>query len=246
MIAGGVGSIKDSNKDKKRLSVGDKLLVIGGPSMLIGLAGGAASSMESGKSDAELDFASVQRGNAEIQRRTFEVINTCASLRKNPIISIHDVGAGGLSNALTELVHDSGLGAKFELRNIDRAEPGLSPMEIWCNEAQERYVLAISDKDLKSFEEICKKEKCPYSVVGETTSEEQLVINDSLFNNRPADIPMSLIFDGPPKITKETSSFQTKSDDIQVKDINLNEAVERVLKIPSVASKKFFNNNRGS
>lgn len=240
MIAGGVGSIKDSNKAKERLSAGDKLLVIGGPSMLIGLAGGAASSMESGKSDAELDFASVQRGNAEMQRRTFEVINTCASLGKNPIISIHDVGAGGLSNALTELVHDSGLGAKFELRNIDCAEPGLSPMEIWCNEAQERYVLAISDKDLESFEEICRKEKCPYSVVGETTSEEQLVITDSLWGNRPADIPMSLIFDGPPKITKQISSSQTKPDDIQVKDIVLSEAVERVLKIPSVASKKFL------
>lgn len=241
MIAGGVGSIKDTSVDKIKLPVGAKLIVIGGPAMLIGLAGGAASSMESGQSDAELDFASVQRGNAEMQRRAHEVINRCATLESNsPILSIHDVGAGGLSNALTELVNDSDLGAKFELRSIDCAEPGLSPMEIWCNEAQERYVLAVTKEDLELFESICAQERCPYSIVGETTKEQQLVINDSLFNNQPANIPMSLLFGGPPKITKQITSEKQSISEFDGSEIDIDEAVERVLRIPAVGSKKFL------
>ncbi|HEX5796836.1 MAG TPA: phosphoribosylformylglycinamidine synthase [Candidatus Saccharimonadales bacterium] len=241
MIAGGVGSIRDAMKDKRKIKPGAKLVVIGGPAMLIGLAGGAASSMESGASDAELDFASVQRGNAEIQRRAFEVIDQCANLGdKNPIISIHDVGAGGLSNALTELVHDSDLGAQFELRNIDSAEPGLSPMEIWCNEAQERYVLAIEEHDIPRFEQICSRERCPYSIVGETTEEKQLVINDALFANRPADIPMSLLFGGPPKITKNAVPSRQQRPALDLNDIEIEEAAARVLQIPAVGSKKFL------
>lgn len=241
MIAGGIGSIKDVNAAKKTIPAGAKLIVLGGPSMLIGLAGGAASSMESGKSDAELDFASVQRGNAEMQRRAFEVINKCASMEsKNPIISVHDVGAGGLSNALTELVNDSGLGAIFELRDVDCAEPGMSPMEIWCNEAQERYVLALEEKDLKLFDQISRRERCPYSVVGETTKERQLIINDSLFKNQPANIPMDLLFGGPPKITKEVKSQHNKPEAFDVANIGLEDAVDRVLCVPSVGSKKFL------
>lgn len=241
MIAGGVGSIRDSSKDKLKLPIGAKLIVIGGPSMLIGLAGGAASSMESGKSDSELDFASVQRGNAEIQRRAHEVISACSSLGKeSPIISIHDVGAGGLSNALTELVHDSGLGAKFELRKIDSADPSLSPMEIWCNESQERYVMAVSKENLAQFEEICARERCPYAAVGETIKEQDLIINDSLFNNQPANIPMSLIFGGPPKIIKQVESTLQKSGKIKLSNIDINDALERVLRIPAVGSKKFL------
>lgn len=241
MIAGGVGSIKDGSKDKKHLQPGNHLVVIGGPAMLIGLAGGAASSMESGKSDAELDFASVQRGNAEIQRRAHEVIARCTELGpKNPIISIHDVGAGGLSNALTELVNDSGLGATFELRDIDNADPALSPMEIWCNEAQERYVMAIDTEDLERFKKICEGERCPYSVVGTTTEEPQLIITDSLFDNQPANIPMSLLFGSPPKITKRVKSATTQLSAFDVTKIPVKEAVERVLQIPSVGSKKFL------
>lgn len=241
MIAGGVGAIKDSLTEKKTIKPGAKLIVLGGPSMLIGLAGGAASSMESGASDAELDFASVQRGNAEMQRRAFEVINTCANLHQDsPITTIHDVGAGGLSNALTELVHDSGLGATFELRDIDRAEPGLSPMEIWCNESQERFVLAINDEDLQRFEKICIRERCPYSIVGEATEQEQLVINDSLFSNQPANIPMSLLFGGPPKITKKVVAKEPDVQKFDISSIDIEEAVERVLQVPAVGSKKFL------
>ncbi|HYF97257.1 MAG TPA: phosphoribosylformylglycinamidine synthase, partial [Patescibacteria group bacterium] len=241
MIAGGLGSIRSVNEDKQKLPVGAKLVVIGGPSMLIGLAGGSASSMESGKSDSELDFASVQRGNAEIQRRAHEVIASCASLgQANPIISIHDVGAGGLSNALTELVNDSGLGATFELRDIDCADPSLSPMEIWCNESQERYVMAINDEDLETFKDICKKERCPYSIVGETTERQQLVINDSLLGDRPADIPLSLLFGGPPKITKKVMSGRYQSGMHINETVDINEAAERLLRIPSVGSKKFL------
>jgi phosphoribosylformylglycinamidine synthase len=241
MIAGGIGSIKDTNTAKKKLKPETALIVIGGPSMLIGLAGGAASSMESGKSDSELDFASVQRGNAEIQRRAHEVISACSDLgEKNPIDSIHDVGAGGLSNALTELVHDSGLGAVFELRDIDSAESGLSPMEIWCNEAQERYVLGVSRQNLELFKAVCEKERCPYSVVGKTTKQQQLVINDSLFKNQPANIPLSLLFGGPPKITKRTVSKDPPKKRFETSGIDTSEAIRRVLQVPTVGSKKFL------
>lgn len=241
MIAGGLGNIRDQHVDKQRLPVGSLVIVLGGPAMLIGLGGGAASSMETGKSSADLDFASVQRGNGEIERRAQEVIDSCwARGEDNPITTIHDVGAGGLSNALPELVHDSSRGAEFELRDIPSAEPSLSPLEIWCNEAQERYVLGISPDDLATFEALCKRERCPFAVVGKVTVEEQLVVNDSLFKNRPIDIPMEVLFGKPPKMLKEFSRTEEKLSGLDLKDIKLEDAIERVLKFPAVGSKKFL------
>lgn len=241
MIAGGLGNVLDDNVLKGVIKPGDKLIVLGGPSMLIGLGGGSASSIESGKSDEDLDFASVQRDNAEMQRRAQEVINTCWSQKKNnPIISIHDVGAGGISNAFPELVHDQDLGGEFEIRDIPSAEPGLSPLEIWCNEAQERYVLAISEDNVEEFKKICEREKCPFAVVGTATKEQKLVLSDRLFKNKPIDIPMSLLFGNPPKMTRKFDSKIDKSDEIDSEEIIISEAVKRVLSLPSVASKKFL------
>jgi phosphoribosylformylglycinamidine synthase len=241
MIAGGLGNIRDQHVQKHRLSPGDLIIVLGGPAMLIGLGGGAASSMQTGSSDESLDFASVQRGNGEIERRAQEVIDRCwASGEQNPIISIHDVGAGGLSNALPELVHDSDRGARFELRDVPSAEPGLSPLEIWCNEAQERYVLGIAPEALERFKAICERERCPFAVVGEVTDEKQVVLNDSLFNNQPIDLPMEVLFGKPPKMTREVERQAVKQTDLKLTNIKLDEAIERVLKLPAVGSKKFL------
>ena len=241
MIAGGLGNIRDEHVQKNRLPVGSLIIVLGGPAMLIGLGGGAASSMQTGESDESLDFASVQRGNGEIERRAQEVIDTCwAQGQDNPIISIHDVGAGGLSNALPELVHDSGRGALFELRDIPNAEPGLSPLEIWCNEAQERYVLGIDPKDLAEFKAICERERAPFAVVGKLTEDEQLTLNDSLFNNQPVDLPMEVLFGKPPKMTREVKRQEIKTAALDTSNIKIEQAVERVLQLPSVGSKKFL------
>lgn len=241
MIAGGLGNIRDQHVVKKRLPVGSLVIQLGGPAMLIGLGGGAASSMQSGASDASLDFASVQRGNGEIERRTQEVIDACWSLGEtNPIITIHDVGAGGLSNALPELVHDSDRGAVFELRDIPSAEPGLSPLELWCNESQERYVLGIAPEDLERFTELCARERCPFAVVGTVTKEQQLILNDRLFDNRPIDIPLDVLFGKPPKMTRKITRQENKPTALNLKDIKLEEAIERVLKLPAVGSKKFL------
>lgn len=241
MIGGGLGAISEEQIEKKSLPVGAKIIVLGGPAMLIGLGGGSGSSMQTGASREDLDFASVQRANAEIQRRAQEVINTCVSLdSKNPILSIHDVGAGGLSNALPELVHNAGRGARFELRDIPSDEPGMSPMEIWCNEAQERFVLAIQERDVEAFTAVCKRERCPFAVVGKTTKTEQLVLHDSLFKNNPIDIPMNLLFGKPPKLTRKFSRKDTVLPTFSTKHISLEDAVERVLKLPAVASKKFL------
>jgi phosphoribosylformylglycinamidine synthase len=170
MIAGGIGNIRDSHVLKSEIEVGAKLVVVGGPAMLIGLGGGAASSMASGVGNEDLDFASVQRGNPEMERRCQEVIDQCWQLgTANPIAFIHDVGAGGLSNALPELVKDGGRGGTFNLRRIPNAEKKMSPLEIWCNEAQERYVLAVAPKNLEKFVSICERERCPHAVVGEAT-----------------------------------------------------------------------------
>jgi phosphoribosylformylglycinamidine synthase len=241
MAAGGLGNIRSEQVDKNRLPVGAKLIVLGGPAMLIGLGGGAASSVETGRGQAELDFASVQRGNGEMQRRAQEVINHCWTLgEQNPIISIHDVGAGGLSNALPELVHDSGRGAHFELRQVPNDELGLSPLEIWCNEAQERYVLGIKAEDLARFTELCQRERCPFAVVGETTEDERLVLNDQHFDNQPIDLPMSILFGKPPKQTRKVTRQTSQLPPLKLDQIDLNEAVKRVLQLPSVASKKFL------
>jgi phosphoribosylformylglycinamidine synthase len=241
MIAGGLGNIRDEHVKKKRLRPGDLVIQLGGPAMLIGLGGGAASSRNIGSQEAALDFASVQRGNGEIERRTQEVIDACwAQGDHNPIITIHDVGAGGLSNALPELVHDSGRGAEFKLRDIPSAEPGLTPLEIWCNEAQERYVLGIAPEDLDEFKKIGERERCPFAVVGKITEAEQLVVHDTLFKNRPIDLPLSVLFGKPPKMTRDVTRQDPEHAPLKTANIDLDEAVERVLHLPSVGSKKFL------
>jgi len=241
MVAGGIGTIDDDNVDKHSLYEGVQLVVLGGPSMLIGLGGGAASSMQKGDSDESLDFASVQRGNAEMQRRVQEVISACAAKgTKNPIISIHDVGAGGLSNALPELVHDSGLGAHFELRAIHNADIGMSPLEIWCDEAQERYVLGIDKKDLPQLEALCARERCPIAVVGTATKQQQLVVHDELFKNNPVNLPMDVLFGKTPKLTRRVTRKVVTNPELNLRNVRFSEAVQRVLQLPSVGSKKFL------
>lgn len=255
MIAGGVGTVRPQHalKDPGVVPAGSHLLVIGGPAMLIGLGGGAASSVQSGEGKVDLDFASVQRGNPEVQRRAQEVIDACRSMDdKNPILFIHDVGAGGLSNALPELVHDSGLGAVFELREIDSADRGMSPLQIWCNEAQERYVLAVGPGDLELFKRICNRERCGYSVVGTATKEQRLVLKDRDSNDHPTpiDLPMPILFGKPPKMSRIVDSRKLylpafdSSLSIYIpdtpKDSLLQEAVDRVLTLPAVGSKSFL------
>ncbi|WP_136680164.1 phosphoribosylformylglycinamidine synthase [Neptunomonas sp. XY-337] len=241
MIAGGFGNIRTEHVDKGEIAVGAKLICLGGPAMQIGLGGGAASSMSSGSSSEDLDFASVQRDNPELERRCQEVIDQCWQLGdENPIAFIHDVGAGGLSNAFPELVKDGGRGGNFELRNVNNDEPGMSPLAIWCNEAQERYVLAVEPQDLARFEAICARERCPYAVVGEATQEKHLTLSDNHFENNPVDLPMSVLFGKPPKMHR---SVERKAYDVAAFDatqIDLQDAAERVMKLPAVASKSFL------
>lgn len=255
MIAGGVGTVRPQHalKEKGSVSTGAHLIVLGGPAMLIGLGGGAASSIQSGQGSADLDFASVQRGNAEVQRRAQEVINACTSLGNlNPIQLIHDVGAGGLSNALPELVEDAGFGAKFELREIDNADPALSPLEIWCCEAQERYVMAVAPDKLEVFIRIAKRERCGYSVVGKAQKEKHLIVMDRESSNEPTpiDLPMPILFGKPPKMHRVVDSRRLRLPNFDVtlatylpsvpgSDV-FNEAVSRVLQLPAVGSKSFL------
>ncbi|UTW45403.1 phosphoribosylformylglycinamidine synthase [bacterium SCSIO 12696] len=241
MLAGGYGNIRAEHVDQHEFDPGHKLIVLGGPAMLIGLGGGAASSMTSGASCEDLDFASVQRQNPEMERRCQEVIDRCWQLGDaNPIAFIHDVGAGGLSNAFPELAKDGGCGANFELRNVPNDEPGMSPREIWCNESQERYVMAVAPQDLAQFEAICERERCPYAVVGEATDEQHLRLGDTHFDNNPVDLPMDVLFGKPPKMhrTAETRSYDLVPFDTS--DIDIHDAVERVLRLPTVASKNFL------
>ena len=241
MLAGGYGMIRNEHINKKDIPPETCLIVLGGPAMLIGLGGGAASSMASGKSDATLDFASVQRDNAEMQRRCQEVIDACwAMADRNPVLSIHDVGAGGLSNALPELVHASRRGAMFELRRIPNAEPGMSPMEIWCNEAQERYVLAIAPDALPVFEKLCERERAPFAVLGKATGEQQLVLNDELFNNMPIDMPMPVLLGKLPRMQKTVDSVSEKHNTIDQCTIQLEETIRRILRLPAIADKRFL------
>ncbi len=241
MIAGGYGSVRPDHVLKHRIPAGAQLIVLGGPAMLIGLGGGAASSMASGSSQEDLDFASVQRHNPEIQRRCQEVVDRCWALGdKNPIISIHDVGAGGLSNALPELVSDCDRGAVFQLREIPNDEPGMSPMEIWCNEAQERYVLAIAKESVEQFDQLCKRERAPYAVLGHATEEQQLVLNDELFNNKPIDMPLSVLLGKLPQMQRSTEHVESKSSAIQTDKIEINDAIERLLQLPTIADKRFL------
>ena len=241
MIAGGMGNIRAEHVEKGEISVGAKLICLGGPAMLIGLGGGAASSMSSGTSSENLDFASVQRDNPELERRCQEVIDRCWQLgEQNPIAFIHDVGAGGLSNAFPELVKDGGCGGHFELRNVNNDEPGMSPLEIWCNEAQERYVLAVKPEDMARFEALCARERCPYAVVGEATEEHHLTLGDTHFENKPVDLPMSVLFGKPPKMHRSVERISYQVPEFNTDEIQLAEAVERVLKFPAVASKSFL------
>ncbi len=241
MLAGGYGNIRAEHVQKTEFAPGHKLVVLGGPAMLIGLGGGAASSMASGTSSENLDFASVQRQNPEMERRCQEVIDACWQLGdNNPLAFIHDVGAGGLSNALPELVKDGGCGGRFELRDVPNAEPGMSPLEIWCNEAQERYVLAIAEQNLSDFETICLRERCPYAVVGESTEQEYIRLTDQDADSQPIDLPMSVLFGKPPKMHRDVKSKAITAKKFSTANIDITEAVERVLRQPSVASKNFL------
>ena len=241
MIAGGYGSIRPEHTFKERIPEGAALIVLGGPAMLIGLGGGAASSMASGSSHEDLDFASVQRHNPEIQRRCQEVIDRCWALgEQNPIVSIHDVGAGGLSNALPELINDSERGGIFQLRNIPNAEPGMSPMEIWCNEAQERYVLAINPQQLPVFEAFCERERAPFAVLGHASEQQQLILNDELFNNSPIDMPLSVLLGKLPQMQRSTDAFSTASQTFSAETIAIDDAVTRLLQLPTIADKRFL------
>ncbi|WP_444997989.1 phosphoribosylformylglycinamidine synthase [Aliikangiella sp. IMCC44359] len=240
MIAGGMGNIREQHVEKAEIKAGYHVIVLGGPAMLIGLGGGAASSMASGTSDENLDFASVQRENPEMERRCQEVIDRCWSMgEKNPIEFIHDIGAGGLSNAVPELVHDGGRGGQFELRRVPNDEPGMSPVEIWCNESQERYVLAIAPENLAQFEAICLRERCPFAVLGEATEAEHLTLTDEHFANKPVDLPMDVLFGKAPKMHREVLSSKVIQKELQLSE-SLDNALNRVLSLPAVADKTFL------
>ncbi|HET6150757.1 MAG TPA: phosphoribosylformylglycinamidine synthase [Polyangia bacterium] len=243
MIAGGLGNVRSEHVHKAAIPAGAPIVVLGGPAMLIGLGGGAASSLAAGASHEDLDFASVQRDNAEMQRRCQEVIDGCwARGAQNPILSIHDVGAGGLSNALPELVHDSGRGARFELRHIPSDEPGMSPLEIWCNEAQERYVLAIAPDRMAEFEGLAARERCPYAVVGEATDDGRLIVDDSALGRRAIDMPLAVLLGKPPRMTRRAARLAPRAEpfDPTALGIDLREAALRLLRLPAVADKTFL------
>lgn len=242
MLAGGLGNIKEEFISKGHINPGDALIALGGPAMLIGLGGGAASSVTSGSGNEDLDFASVQRGNPEMQRRCQEVIDRCWALEKeNPISFIHDVGAGGLSNAFPELVNDGGLGGKFELRKVPNDEPGMSPYEIWSNESQERYVIAVPQDKLQVFDAICKRERCPYSVVGTAVEQKQLTLTDSHFNNTPVDMPLNVLLGKPPRMIRDNHSAKRPLSATPTLDKQtVGDVAKRVLANPSVADKTFL------
>ncbi len=241
MIAGGVGNIRDAHVQKLEAPPDSKLIVLGGPAMLIGLGGGAASSQGSGSGEEDLDFASVQRGNPEMQRRAQEVIDTCWALgENNPILSIHDIGAGGLCNAVPEIVDQSHRGAIVQLRDVPNDEPGMTPMELWCNESQERYMIAVATKDLGAFAAICERERCPYAVIGELTEQRDLKVLDSEFNNEPVAMPMEVLFGKPPKMTRKSSSSELAPPTWDRSGVTLEAAIQQVLAFPAVADKSFL------
>lgn len=251
MIAGGYGNIKRNLVEKNPIQQGDLLIVLGGPAMQIGLGGGAASSVDSGELDEGLDFASVQRDNAEMERRCQEVIDRCWAMAgnqpdedNNPIVSIHDVGAGGLSNAMPELVNDHELGAVLNLRKVPSLEHGMPPMAIWSNEAQERYVLAIRPQSRELFDSICERERCPYAILGEATDVRELVVNDPLLNTKgdqqPVDMPLQVLLGGTPKMQRSFSRSTPTLQALNLDKVDLAEAVKDVLRHPTVASKSFL------
>ncbi len=244
MLAGGVGQIADVHVRKQTFPAGTLLIQLGGPGMLIGLGGGAASSMDTGANTETLDFDSVQRGNPEMQRRAQEVIDRCWQLQRtgaeNPILFIHDVGAGGLSNAFPELVHDSGRGGRFDLRAVPSEETSMSPMQIWSNEAQERYVLAIRPESLDLFRSICERERCPFAVIGEATTEQQLVVTDQQSSPLPVDMPLPVLLGKPPKMIRHAGHGTTILPDLDFSGVDLTDAVYRILRLPAVADKTFL------
>ncbi|SNX59822.1 phosphoribosylformylglycinamidine synthase [Nitrosomonas ureae] len=244
MLAGGIGQISGAHVRKEKFPAGTLLIQLGGPGMLIGLGGGAASSMDTGSNAEALDFDSVQRGNPEMQRRAQEVIDRCWQLQRsgveNPVLFIHDVGAGGLSNAFPELVHDSGCGGRFNLRDVPCEETSLSPMQIWSNEAQERYVLAIKPESLALFQSICARERCPFAVVGEATSDGQLVVTDAQSSTAPVDMPLQVLLGKPPKMMRDVTHSNRVLPVLDWRDVTLTEAVYRVLHLPAVADKTFL------
>ncbi|MFZ1471182.1 MAG: phosphoribosylformylglycinamidine synthase, partial [Paracoccaceae bacterium] len=240
MIAGGLGTIDADLTHKIQFPAGSLLIQLGGPGMRIGMGGSAASSLATGANAASLDFDSVQRGNPEIERRAQEVINQCWQAGKNnPILAIHDVGAGGLSNAFPELVNDAGRGARFDLRAVPLEESGLAPKEIWCNESQERYVMAIAAESLETFKAICERERCPFAVVGVTTDEKQLVLADE-GNESPVQMPMNVLLGKPPKMTRDVKSIKRQIPALNLNGVDLQNAVIDVLAHPTVASKRFL------
>ncbi len=241
MIAGGIGAIDASHSHKQGLAPGTLLIQLGGPGLLIGMGGGAASSMGAGANVEDLDFDSVQRGNPEMQRRAQEVIDRCWQLgAANPILSIHDVGAGGLSNAVPELAHGAGRGACLELREIPTLDSGMSPREIWSNESQERYVLAISPGSLALFKDLCERERCPFAVLGEATAEGHLLVTDGHFKNRPVDVDLSLVLGKPPKMLRDVRRERRSSEPFRVGGTSVDRAAHRVLRHPAVAAKHFL------
>ncbi len=246
MLAGGIGHISEQHSFKQEFPPGALLIQLGGPGMLIGLGGSAASSMDTGANVESLDFDSVQRGNAEMERRAQEVIDRCWQMERqgesNPILSIHDVGAGGLSNALPELVHGAGRGGRFNLRDIPSEEPGMSPLQIWSNEAQERYVLVIGPESLPRFREICKRERCPFAVVGVATAQQQLTVIDPAFGEQPlpVDMELAVLLGKPPKMTREVSHISKALAPFDPAGLELKEAAYRVLRLPAVADKTFL------
>ncbi len=241
MLAGGVGNVRALHAHKAEVPPGALLIQMGGPGMLIGMGGGSASSMSTGANTADLDFDSVQRGNAEIQRRAQEVIDRCWALGEgNPILSLHDVGAGGLSNALPELVHGSGRGARVDLRAAPSEEPGMTPREVWCNEAQERYVLAIAPERLAEFRALCERERCPFAVVGTATGDQSLQVRDPLLRTTPVDMELPALLGKPPRMTRDVRRLTPALRPFTAEGIELGEALRRVLRHPAVADKTFL------
>jgi phosphoribosylformylglycinamidine synthase len=241
MIAGGLGNIRPMHLAKKDIPDGSKIIVIGGPAMLIGLGGGAASSMASGSSHESLDFASVQRGNPEMERRCQEVIDHCNAMGEaTPILSIHDIGAGGLSNAVPEIINDAGRGGIFELRNIPNDEKSMSPMEIWCNESQERYVVAVAEKDVDYFVSVCQRERCIYAVLGTATDERTIKLNDELLGKAAINLPLDVLFGKPPKMRRDVKHIDRTTANFDTSKLDLSKSIQRVLSLPSVANKSFL------
>ena len=241
MIAGGLGNIRRTHVEKAAVVPGARIVVLGGPAMLIGLGGGAASSVGAGASSTDLDYASVQRGNPEIQRRAQEVIDACWGLgEENPVLLIHDVGAGGLSNAVPESIAQGRCGGRVDLRRIPNDEPGMSPREIWCNEAQERYVLIVAAERLAAFGVLCERERCPFAVIGEVTDDGTLRVDDPLLGGTPVAMPLATLLGKPPRMTREVHRLPHAADEFGPPGVDVRDAALRLLRLPTIADKTFL------